>query len=173
MDVKQLFTIDAGSNSPVTVGSELNLTVTDVPGANYTWSGPNGFTSVEQNPTIQNVQYTAAGPYTVIAKTSTCKSAAITIVVVNDAPLVKPSESLYPNPNNGNFFLKMELEEDRTIPFSVANRAGQIVHEFKLTSVNKLIEENVTLPGYLSAGAYTLKMQIGKEVKVIPFVIKK
>lgn len=54
----------AGSNSPVCSGASLNLTATTVAGATYSWSGPNGFTSSLQNPSLT---YSAvnAGTYTV------------------------------------------------------------------------------------------------------------
>lgn len=54
----------AGSNSPVCAGAALNLTATTIAGATYIWTGPNGFTSTLQNPTIN---YTAAyaGTYSV------------------------------------------------------------------------------------------------------------
>jgi len=54
----------AGSNSPVCAGASLNLTATSSLGATYLWTGPNGFTSTQQNPSIT---YSAAyaGTYTV------------------------------------------------------------------------------------------------------------
>jgi len=51
------------SNSPVCEGSALNLFASTVPGATYSWTGPNGFTSSLQNPT--GILYTTAGTYTV------------------------------------------------------------------------------------------------------------
>lgn len=54
----------AGSNSPVCAGAILNLTATTVAGANYLWNGPNGFTSTQQNPTI-NYAIANAGIYSV------------------------------------------------------------------------------------------------------------
>jgi hypothetical protein len=173
VNIAQLFTIQAGSNSPVTVGDEIKLTATDAVGATYTWSGPNGFTSADQNPVIADAKHVHAGPYTVVARTSTCRSSAVTIVEIRDAIVSKPSQSLYPNPNKGEFTLKLVLNQDQTIPVVVTNKLGQKVHEFKVTSLNKLVEEKITLPGYLSAGTYNLNMIIGKDNKVIPFAIGK
>jgi gliding motility-associated-like protein len=76
-----------GSNSPVCTGDTLNLTATSSPGASYSWSGPNGFTSNLQNPSIPGVTLTAAGNYTVIATISGCPSyPGSTTVVVNQLP---------------------------------------------------------------------------------------
>ncbi|MBZ0243382.1 MAG: hypothetical protein K8F24_09230, partial [Bacteroidales bacterium] len=44
-----------GSNSPICVGETLQLYADNVPGASYAWTGPNGFTSNQQNPVINNV----------------------------------------------------------------------------------------------------------------------
>lgn len=54
----------AGSNAPVCAGASLNLTASTVAGATYSWTGPNGFTSAQQNPAlIYSAAY--AGTYTV------------------------------------------------------------------------------------------------------------
>ena len=52
-----------GSNSPVCENSSLNLTCSE--GVSWEWSGPNGFSSTDQNPTIPNVSVLANGTYTV------------------------------------------------------------------------------------------------------------
>ncbi|HEX5731981.1 MAG TPA: alpha/beta fold hydrolase [Blastocatellia bacterium] len=54
-----------GSNSPICAGSTLNLIATNVPGATYNWTGPNGFTSNLQNPSIEAVTALASGTYAV------------------------------------------------------------------------------------------------------------
>ena len=52
-----------GSNSPICENSSLNLTCSE--GVSWLWSGPNGFSSTAQNPTISNVSLLANGTYTV------------------------------------------------------------------------------------------------------------
>ena len=49
--------------SPICQGSNLTLTASG--GTNYIWSGPNGFSSTQQNPVINNAALTAAGSYNV------------------------------------------------------------------------------------------------------------
>ena len=55
------------TNSPVSnpICEGSNLTLTASGGTNYTWSGPNGFSSTQQNPVINNAAPTAAGSYSV------------------------------------------------------------------------------------------------------------
>ena len=78
----------AGSNSPVCVGSTINLTASTIANATYSWSGPNGFTSTSQNPSIANATAATAGNYTVTVTVNGCTSpaSAAATVVVNPIP---------------------------------------------------------------------------------------
>ena len=49
---------------PYCVGQTINLTAQNQAGATFSWSGPNGFTSHEQNPSIPNCTMEMAGVYT-------------------------------------------------------------------------------------------------------------
>jgi hypothetical protein len=78
----------ASNDGPACEGSTLHLTAGTVAGATYAWTGPNGFTSSEQNPSIAGVTAATAGTYSVTATVNGCTSAAgTTTVVVNVAPL--------------------------------------------------------------------------------------
>ncbi len=77
----------AGSNGPLYEGMTLNLSASTVPGATYSWTGPNGFTSATQNPSIAGVTTNASGTYTVTATVGGCTSApATTSVTVAPRP---------------------------------------------------------------------------------------
>jgi gliding motility-associated-like protein len=77
----------AGSNSPICSGSTLNLTAANVAGAAYTWSGPNGFTSAVQNPTLPGATAAASGTYTVTATVGGCSNTSSTVVTINANPV--------------------------------------------------------------------------------------
>ncbi|RRB02104.1 glycoside hydrolase family 9 protein [Larkinella rosea] len=81
-------TVAASSNSPVCAGQTLNLLASNIgTGATYSWRGPNGFTSTQQNPTIPNANTTATGSYTLTATPSGGTSqTATTSVTVNAIP---------------------------------------------------------------------------------------
>ena len=75
------------SNSPVPVGSTINLSAPSVAGATYSWTGPNGFSSALQNPTIPNATVAMAGTYSLTVTVSGCTSLpGTTNVVVTGAP---------------------------------------------------------------------------------------
>ncbi len=54
----------ASANSPICQGGTINFTATSSPSATYLWTGPNGFTSTLNNPSITNIQAVNAGTYT-------------------------------------------------------------------------------------------------------------
>ncbi len=79
-------TVVIGSNSPLCAGSTISLTATG--GNNYTWTGPNGFGSALQNPTIATTSSLGSGIYTVSVTDvgSLCSKVSTVSVVVNNLP---------------------------------------------------------------------------------------
>lgn len=80
-------------NSPICAGGNLNFSITSSPNATYQWTGPNGFGSTLQNPTIGGATAAATGAYTVIVSVPQCNPVSATINAVVNNP---------PNPNTGN-----------------------------------------------------------------------
>jgi len=72
------------SNTPC-VGATLSFTGSG--GANYSWTGPNGFTSLSQNPTIPNVSLAANGVYTLLVSSGTCTDVTTKSVTINPLPV--------------------------------------------------------------------------------------
>jgi hypothetical protein len=78
----------ASNNGPICSGSTLTLSTPSLSGATYSWTGPNGFTSSAQNPTVSTSATTAmAGTYNVtVTLFGGCPSApGTTTVIVNSA----------------------------------------------------------------------------------------
>lgn len=76
----------AVANTPC-AGGDLNLTGGPSGMATYSWTGPNGFTSTEQNPTITGVTTAAAGTYTLTITNPGGGTASTTVdVVINPLP---------------------------------------------------------------------------------------
>ncbi|MFA5326625.1 MAG: hypothetical protein WC384_02415 [Prolixibacteraceae bacterium] len=77
----------ASSNSPVCVGNDLVLTGAPDGMTTYDWTGPNGFTSNQQSPTITGVTATASGDYTLtVTNGNGCTASVTTNVVINPLP---------------------------------------------------------------------------------------
>lgn len=74
------------SNAPVCAGNQLTLlgsNATNMTGVNYAWSGPNGFTSGQQNPVISNPSTLDSGVYTLLVSKTGCSSSTTMNIVVN------------------------------------------------------------------------------------------
>lgn len=69
------------SNSPVIVGGTINLTANTIAGASYNWSGPNSFSSTQQNPSIPNSTNADSGVYSCFVVVNGCTSNVATISV--------------------------------------------------------------------------------------------
>ncbi len=85
----------SGTSSPVCVGGTITLAVsaTGQGTISYAWTGPNGFTSTLQNPTIPGAANAMAGTYTVTISNG-CGSSASANVTVS---VINPSVSIsYP-----------------------------------------------------------------------------
>lgn len=78
------------NNGPLCTGATLQLsgTTSDTnAGVFYSWSGPNGFTSSQQNPTIANVTSANAGTYVLMSGTSQSTNCIVQTVVTIAEPL--------------------------------------------------------------------------------------
>lgn len=74
----------ASNNTPICQGSTINLSSSQPA---TIWSGPNTFSSNQQNPIITNSQITMSGIYTAIATDiNGCQSANTTNVIINTLP---------------------------------------------------------------------------------------
>ncbi|MBP7822029.1 MAG: T9SS type A sorting domain-containing protein [Saprospiraceae bacterium] len=79
--------VTATNNNP-SLGQTMNLTSTATNAITYLWSGPNGFVSTVQNPSIQNATPNNNGVYCVVAFSSAgCSSSSCTTVNVNTNPV--------------------------------------------------------------------------------------
>jgi len=78
----------ASNNGPLCIGSTLALSTPTVAGAAYSWTGPNGFASALQNPTIANVTALNSGSYSVTVTVGGSTSPpGTTTVLVTPAPV--------------------------------------------------------------------------------------
>ncbi|MDR3681323.1 MAG: T9SS type A sorting domain-containing protein [Flavipsychrobacter sp.] len=84
------------THNAICSGKSLMLSGGTVPGATYNWSGPGGYTSSNQNPTISNIQATQAGLYTISAVVGTCTYTDTSTIYVNPSPPVPVATSNAP-----------------------------------------------------------------------------
>ncbi len=80
-------------NTTICQGGTVTLTTPTLPGATYTWFGPNGFQSQGQTLTINNIQVSQAGQYIVDGTApGACElipdTVTITVLEAGEAPLI-------------------------------------------------------------------------------------
>lgn len=79
----------ASSNNPICTGGNIYLTSTiSYTAAGYSWTGPLGYSSTEQNPTITDVTDQNAGTYTITVTHASCPSqtASVDVAINSNIP---------------------------------------------------------------------------------------
>lgn len=87
----------SSSNGPICANQLLQLTSStsnNMTGVTYTWTGPNGFFSNQQNPTIPAAQVGASGNYVVTIAKVGCSDQSTVAVVVNPEAVADFTTSL-------------------------------------------------------------------------------
>ncbi|MCP9767537.1 hypothetical protein EGI22_06410, partial [Lacihabitans sp. LS3-19] len=109
------FTSSASSNSPVCEGSTLSLTAGSVSGANYSWVGPDGFSSSNRTPSISNASNDESGIYSLTVNVGGCAITYTTNVTVTQDPVLSKT---FINPscgfNNGSITLNITDDPAQT-----------------------------------------------------------
>ena len=93
--VNNIPSVNASSNSPVCVGLSLSLSSNTIIGATYNWTGPNGFSSLLEDPIISNAQLTASGNYSLSITSNGCTSYAIITTTVNPVPVANAGNDAF------------------------------------------------------------------------------
>ncbi len=126
-----------GSNSSICAGSTLNLSSTLIPSVTYLWSGPNGFTSSSQNPTITNATVAYSGTYTLVVSSNTCSTATVsTSVSVKPIPSSPTVSSNSPVCEGGILNLNASNISGATYVWSGPNGFSASSQNPTLTNVN-------------------------------------
>ncbi|OWY23806.1 PKD domain-containing protein [Sphingobacteriales bacterium UPWRP_1] len=94
------FTISLGSNSPVCAGKTITLNSSQ--GLYFSWSGPNGFISTQQNPVREGATIAMGGIYSATVTNNVgCTASATTAVSVQPLPTPQANSN---NPCSGGLF---------------------------------------------------------------------
>jgi gliding motility-associated-like protein len=147
-----------GSNSPICSGSTLNLTASGTSGSTFAWTGPNGFTSTAQNPSISPAITANSGVYSVVVTLNGCISAVTTInVVVDSTPTILVLETNSPG------LPGPSICEGDTLTFTaLANPTGVTYTWTGPNSFASTVQNPVILGATpLATGTYTLVVAVG------------
>lgn len=122
--VNPLPTAVASNTGPYLEGETIQLNAGG--GVTFAWSGPAGFTSSVQNPTIPSAKLNSAGSYTVVVTSAqACASTAQTTVEIS--PILATASNLddkvvvFPNPAKGLIQVKSALHGEQSITLMDVN----------------------------------------------------
>jgi len=164
---------EVSSNSPLLKGGTLQLRIDNKEsGINYSWIGPAGFATSILAPDIKDAQSWQSGKYTLIAELDGCIDSSFVLVNIGDVADTGMIV-LYPNANNGDFFLKGLLHKDQMAELKITNDVGQMVYRASAQVTDKMLFCKVPLRGTLASGVYMLKLFVDGDYKVFKFVVKR
>jgi hypothetical protein len=167
-------TTPPGNNGTITLAVEggIGAALGDPSLYNFNWTGPNGFTSGNQN--LTNLK---AGSYSVVISDPTGCVDDFTLVVTvglvsgtTDPASVK-ALSLSPNPADNATLLQLSLDQAQEVRIELVNALGQVAETINAGTVQTLNQPlNVAR---LAAGTYMLRVMIGNETAVRRVVIQR
>lgn len=177
--VSRLYTdplsIKASNGSPVCQGSSTNLTVklsSDVTPFEFLWTGPNGFTSTDQSPFLQNITSEGAGWYRVKVTDALGQTATdSTLVRVNKGP--NCDFTLSPgtvNIKHNSVTCSIPPEKGVTYEWdfgdgTTRDTQASVIHDFTITG--STTEFVVKLTATDSIGCINT---VSKSIEVMPFI---
>jgi PKD repeat protein len=143
------------------------------------WDFDNGVTSTDSVPTYT---YFIPGDYDVklTVNNGNCVSELTKTITVDPVKISEPENqgpvdlyssiidmNLYPNPNNGQFTLKLTLENEAIVELDIFNILGQRIYAEKF--VTEKSERTYQLDG-IQPGMYVVRARVGKEMRTIKFI---
>ena len=141
-------------NAPLCEGSDLNLFASNIANATYSWTGPNGFTSNQQNPVINIVNSTNAGIYTVTATVNGCTSnAATTSVIVNALPAIPVVNSNSPLCSGNDLLLTASSNAGATYSWTGPSGFNSTLQNSTISNVNATAAGNYFVTALLNGCA--------------------
>jgi hypothetical protein len=135
----------------------------------YSWTGPNGYTSVaEALEGMNSLEQSGEYVLTVTDANGCVASQTIIIIGLNEVNSFYQIE-MYPNPNNGQFTLNMSGLTGEAVTYSVVDNSGRVVVSKDLGNVGATRVENVDMLN-AAAGIYQLRISVDGQAQSRRFV---
>ncbi|MEZ5035947.1 MAG: gliding motility-associated C-terminal domain-containing protein [Chitinophagales bacterium] len=138
----------AVNNGPKCEGGTVQLNATNIIGATYTWTGPDGFASQDRNPIITDLNSDKVGDYVLTITLGTCLSEKVTTTVeMNDKPVANAGDDITTQTN---------------VPVKL-NGSGGLIYSW--SPANMLSFSNIPNPTFIagSVGIYEMELTVTNE----------
>lgn len=140
----------ATNGGPYCAGETISLFVNAQAGATYNWTGPNNFSSTEQNPVIPNCTYEMGGIYTCVTTVNNQTTSGTTDVVIFPEPIA-----------DFNFTTVCEGDATQFTSTATTNPTGQEITAYHWDfGDGETSEEANVSHTYAEAGTYTVTHSI-------------
>lgn len=138
------------NDGPYCVGETIHLTVSSQNGATYSWTGPGGWTSNQQNPTRPNCTMAMAGTYSCTTTVGAQTTTGTTTVVI------------YPQPTaNFTFTTVCAGEATQFTSTSTTNPSGQQISSYQWNfGDGQTSNQQSPSHQYAAAGTYTVTLNV-------------
>ncbi len=176
----QSFGVMASANGPVPGNGTIQLTAAANGGSgsytSYEWTGPNGYTSTDQNPTIINATVANAGIYTVkVTDSNGATSSSSVFVLVSLANGIAQNGInskllVYPNPCKGILTVSDPELSYNDVLIRVVNLSGQIVMTIQQQANAGKLELDLS---ELKNGFYFLNLKSDGKDKLVRIMMAK
>lgn len=155
-------------------GSIVQLTNNSSYGTIYKWSFGDGNTSTDESP-VYNFNATGDFEITLIA-TNQCgsdtTSGVVSIRMTNTAQKLELNTfSLYPNPNNGSFNIRITGAQSEEAEFTLIDLLGRPVYTTKASATAGNLQTEI-MAGNLAGGTYYLQIRMGNQVAYEKLIIQ-
>ncbi len=141
------------NDGPYCEGQTIHLTANGQPGSTYSWSGPEGFSSTEQSPSIPNCTPSMSGSYVCTITVGNQSSNATTIVEIYQQ--ASPS------------FTSTTVCQGEATQFNAASSGEGIVYEWDFGDGQNDNGQNVSHT-YAQAGTYQVTLSVANEDGTCP-----
>ena len=160
------------ASASLIAGDTLTLSPQASTGGNWSWSGPNGFSSSSREIVINTIKTNQAGSYIATYKNSdSCESSyTFSVTVKNIVEIISPNRlssiSVFPNPADGGKFEVLLNNFSGNSQFQIYDILGKLAYSSILT------EKETEINTGLTKGIYIIKIINGQDILDQKLIVK-
>lgn len=165
-------TATASNTGPFYIGESIKLSSSG--GTKYAWTGPDSFTSSEQNPTILNAALTMGGVYSVlVTDANNCTGKAETTVLINNVLGVEKEVNIrtFPNPTSHEVIVEFYALANNMVDISLIDMRGAVVGERKIKAIGGFQQELIDIR-HFTKGRYLIKVNTAKQEVIKKIIVE-
>lgn len=165
-------TATASNTGPFYIGESIKLSSSG--GTKYAWTGPDSFTSSEQNPTILNAALAMGGVYSVlVTDANNCTGKAETTVLINNVLGIEKEVTIrtFPNPTSHEVIVEFYALANNMVDISLIDMRGAVVGQRKIKAIGGFQQELIDIR-HFTKGRYLIKVNTAKQEVIKKIIVE-